>query len=218
MAVGRITFGPGVAPPTTTEWKAYSEMRDQMANEILLRDRPKRNLEPIPGVTLIGFGYKARHGKDYAAQVIHQAFPALTQRFALADGIKILCRTQYGMTEKDGPLLQRIGQEKRVHDPDVWIRALHYQIAEVKPKYALITDVRMKGEADWITQMGGTLIKVTRVDADGTAHRDPARDPAHITETDLDGYVFGYELTNRLDKQFTTEVLDLFTRIAAEVS
>jgi hypothetical protein len=209
LPVGNVTFGPGLVS-TNTEFKAMVEVRDTMICQQLLRDRPKRELTPIEGVTLIGFGHKARHGKDYAAKIIHEAFPAVTQRFAIADGIRMLCRTQYGMTEKDAPLLQRIGTEWRDKDPGVWIRALHYQIAEVKPAFALITDIRMRSEADWITQMGGVLVKVTRFNDDGTPYVDPSRDPQHITETDLDGYVFGNTLTNRGDERFQRDVLSLF--------
>lgn len=211
LPVGNITFAPGLAS-TSTEFRAMVETRDRITEEQLLRNRPKRELTPIPGVILIGFGYKARHGKDHAAKVITQAYP-LTQRYSIATGIRMLCRTQYGMTDKDAPLLQRVGTEWTEKDPDVWIRALHYQIAEDMPPVALVTDIRRKREADWVTKMGGTLVKVTRIANDGTPYVDLSRDPQHVTETDLDNYVFGYELVNDLTDEFDDKVLDLFRKI-----
>lgn len=63
--------------------------------------------EPI----LIGFGHKARHGKDSAARFIHQEYPAFTKVYSFAAALRAVCRAVLGMREKHGPLLQIVGTE-----------------------------------------------------------------------------------------------------------
>lgn len=144
---------------------------------------------PLDGTLVIGLGYKARHGKDQAARFIQQTYTRLDiERFAHGDAIKALCRTQWGMTTKDGPLLQRVGSAMRDIDPEIWLRTLYWTIAERRPTVALITDVRFPNETALVKAMGGFVVKVERRLADGSLYRVADRDPDHVTETGLDGY------------------------------
>jgi hypothetical protein len=60
---------------------------------------------------LIGFGHKARQGKDSAATFIHQEYPRDTKIYSFAAALRAVCRAVLGMREKHGPLLQLVGTE-----------------------------------------------------------------------------------------------------------
>jgi hypothetical protein len=60
---------------------------------------------------LIGFGHKARQGKDSAATFIHQEYPRETRIYSFAAALRAVCRAVLGMREKHGPLLQLVGTE-----------------------------------------------------------------------------------------------------------
>lgn len=142
---------------------------------------------------IIGLGHKARHGKGYAARAIiaHCATNGLYAReYGFSDALKAYARV-LGMRTKDPRLLQVLGTEVfRTIDPHIWVRILLDTIAEQAPDLALITDLRFPNEADAIREAGGKLIRVTRLNADGSLWVAPDRDPSHPSETALDHYTF----------------------------
>lgn len=140
------------------------------------------------GKTLvIGFGHKARHGKDSAAAAVHEAYPKDTKVYSFASALKAYCRVEHGMTVKDAPLLQRVGLEKRAGNPDFWVELLAWQIRDEAPQVALIPDVRFENEARFCD----AAIKVTRLvpTAGGLVPYVATDRPAdHPSETALDTY------------------------------
>jgi hypothetical protein len=138
----------------------------------------------IPGVTVIGFGHRARHGKDSAARILIEQFPRLVQRFSFADDLYAYCRIAHGMTTKDGPLLQRVGVGMReTVDEAIWIRSVYSKLLDARPRVALITDVRFPNEVAFVRGLGGTSVRVERRLADGSLYRaNDGRDPNHPTE------------------------------------
>lgn len=150
---------------------------------------------PIPGTLVIGVGNKARQGKDTMAAVLRQC-SADVQRFAFGDAIKAYARAFHGMTVKDGPLLQRLGHDTRQRDPEIWLRALYWQIAEARPRVAVITDMRMRNEAAMIQRMGGLLVRVNRVNEDLSPFISTDRNPNDVSEVELDDFDFDFELLN----------------------
>jgi hypothetical protein len=151
---------------------------------------------PIEGVRVIGVGHKARHGKDTIARALQVLYPMQVQRFAFADPLRMYCRLVHGMTKKNAPLLQRVGMEQREKDPLFWVKQTYWVIDELRPQVAVISDVRLKNEAQMVKDMGGVMINVTRYDSDGKMFLDPSRDPKHISETDMDDYPYDYYLRN----------------------
>lgn len=144
--------------------------------------------EPIKGTTVIGIGHKARQGKDTTANFIIDKIPG-TIRFGFADALYDVARAMFGMGEKDAPLLQVLGTDVfRKKDPDVWLRTLYFKIKDKNPKVAIITDVRFPNEADFVADLGGTLIDVNRWNADGSRFIDSSRSPDHPSEVSLDDY------------------------------
>jgi hypothetical protein len=176
-------------------------------------------MQPIDGTFVVAFGNKAGSGKSQAANHIHRLYPALTERFAFADAIRMYCGIVHGMTEKDGKLLQDVGQRLRSSNPNVLTREMYRQIREKQPRVALITDLREPDEADFVKQLGGVTVNVVRLDRDGQRYIHPSRDACHINETALDDYAFDYTLTNRATgfvSDFDEDVHALFAQIMRE--
>jgi hypothetical protein len=141
--------------------------------------------QPIPGMKVIALGHRARHGKDTAAAAIIKAIPG-AMRFAFADDLYAIARVRHGMTTKDAPLLQKLGVDYRENfGVDVWVRAVYAKMLDARPKLAVITDVRFPNELAFIKALGGTTVKVERLNQDGTLFTDPSRPAGHISEVAL---------------------------------
>lgn len=144
-------------------------------------------------MTLIGLGYKARHGKNYVAdQMVLEAaktYGLVARTYGFADALKAHCRVAFGMTKKDAPLLQMVGTDLyRRQNPDIWVNALMYRIEEDRPDIAIVADTRFLNEAAAIKSRGGFLINVTRQTVDGGLWVANDRDPNHPSETGLDDF------------------------------
>lgn len=157
---------------------------------------------------LLGFGNKARHGKDSAATAIldhieknnrriqmhYASSTAITraESFKFAAALYEECRQLHGMIEKDPVLLQRVGAARRAEDVNYWVDRAFKKVGEFLARegnrVAIITDVRHKNEADAIRREGGYLINLTRLNLNGTVFVSPDRPANHISEVDLDGY------------------------------
>ena len=154
------------------------------------------DLEPIPGVAILGLSGKARSGKDSACAWIHSGHPTKTRVYAFADALKSFCRC-HGMTTKDGNMLQKVGGAMREIDVEHWIKVCYFTIAEQRPRVALISDVRHVNEAEFVKRMGGQIIRVNRFNEDGSPFIDPSRSATHPSEVDLDDYPgFDYVIRN----------------------
>ena len=154
---------------------------------------------------IIGFGSKARQGKDIAASGV-VSFYAQERYTASLHGVKIKvptvkqfrfaealyeeCRVIHGMTDKDAPLLQKIGAARRAEDPNYWINKVFDAIGDTG--ISVISDVRYKNEAAAIRNKGGVLINVQRVNANGTPFIADDRPADYPSETELDDFNWDY--------------------------
>jgi hypothetical protein len=140
---------------------------------------------------VLGLGHRARQGKDLVIRLLQEAFPGRVQRVAFADALKAYARIAHGMTVKDGPLLQRLGVQARETDPDVWVRAAAWAIAELdadtkQPQVVCIPDVRFPNEWDFVERAGGRLCRVVRLHEGGERFVASDRPANHVTETALE--------------------------------
>lgn len=151
--------------------------------------------EPIPGVAVIAFGHKGRHGKDTAGAAIVAAI-AGAERFSFAADLYAIARVHYRMTTKDAPLLQQIGQDYRQQfGEDVWVRSVYAKMLDTRPRLAVITDVRYQNEFDFVKQLGGTTVEVMRFNPDGSMFVADDRPADHISEVGLDKADWDFYLT-----------------------
>lgn len=105
---------------------------------------------------------------------------------------EVSARAPYG---KHAKLLQWWGTEyRRSQDSDYWIKQWK---AALNPKanIVLTTDMRFLNEAAAIKSVGGVTVQVNRKNQDGTRFIDGSRDPNHVSEVELDGYNYDYEIT-----------------------
>ena len=170
---------------------------------------------------LIGLGHRARQGKDIAGQAIVDFYnnrraefgfnrPELLEKFNVsnqgkfdkqypearifkfAEALYEVCRNEFGMQEKDGSLLQKVGDGRREQfGHDYWIKQLAPKIKTYKG-IAVITDVRYLNEANWVKALDGHVVNVSRLNLDGTPFVTTDRDPNFISEVQLDGFNYDY--------------------------
>ena len=186
---------------------------------------------------LIGFGHKARQGKDTACLAIQREFGDKYNivRVAFADFLKKeanqigfdklseyygipldpdpymddpLCQTCFGKQPK---LLQAHGDGQRnAISPWYWVRQLEEYVKSLQGNpIVLVSDVRYFTEALFIKENKGYLVNVKRP---GFITND--RDPNHISETQLDGfdkYDFAIESTSVED--LTKSAIEVFSHI-----
>lgn len=148
-----------------------------------------RRYAPIPGVRVIGFTGKARHGKDTLALELMKRWPG-AERFAFSDAIAAHLRARGLMKERDPRVMVQHGMAIRNENPWVWTDALYYALQDRRPAVALVTGVRMDTEVQMVRDCGGTLVRVVREDFIAGD-----RDPAHRTETEQGGFDVDYIIT-----------------------
>lgn len=141
--------------------------------------------DPIPGVRVLGIIGHAGAGKDEAASAIAAAVPG-ARVYGMSDAISVVARVTHGMTTRDRTTLRRLGLEARESDSSVWCRALYWLIDEHRPTLAIITGIRFEDEAQMVREMGGTLLRVRRLNLDLTEHHAEDADSSCATESGVD--------------------------------
>lgn len=166
---------------------------------------------------LIGIGHKARQGKNTLAKEMVKKFGAMgiyAKDFSFSEALKMYCRMMYGMDEKDPQLLQAVGTNlfRNLVNPDIWIDQLDLRLKDENPEIAIITDVRFRNEAHYVSDMKGYLIRLERYNEDESRYIAVDRDPNHQTEIELDDFT-------EWQKTFTCKNLrdiDLAARLICE--
>lgn len=151
---------------------------------------------------IIAFGYKARSGKDTAAEfLIHQyGF----KRIAFADALKHTTAAAFGLSDEQvfgdqklevdpfwgvtpASLLQTVGTElfRDNVDEDHWVRVVMRAIDAEPGANWVIPDCRFPNEAEAVKARGGIVI---RVDRDADKRGDVARNASHASEVSMDEY------------------------------
>lgn len=171
---------------------------------------------------VLGLGHKARHGKNWAAKAIiqHCAKQGLYAReFGFADALRAYCRV-LGMREKDPLLLQVVGTNVfRRLDPDIWVRIGLDTVKEANPDVAVFTDCRFLNEVEGIRSLGGVMVKVSRLNADGTpwvASDRPADHPSEIALDTYDGWDAVIAVESGKTEELSAKAIDVFEGLRAQ--
>jgi hypothetical protein len=183
---------------------------------------------------VIGFGHRARQGKNTAAQAVLSACPLETQvrMYAFADALRSEVRTacakfggQFALISawkeaglipewvhfeepKPRSLLQWWGTEyRRGKDPDYWVKRLAKTLEDHHPEIALITDVRFPNEVEAIHSWGGVYVKVVNTgQVDMEVHEHPS-------EAALDGVIPDYWLCAESVDECRVKAVEIYGEI-----
>lgn len=155
---------------------------------------------------LIGFVGKKRTGKDTCADFLSHLFHDF-HVLAFAEPVKQACKHIYALSDdqvfegKDvvderwsltpRDMLKKLGTDMRSVDRFHWVRNMAMRLDGIHSDantYVAISDVRYHEEADYIRNMGGLLIHISR---------DSAEDgDLHVSETESGGIVCDHYIYN----------------------
>ena len=158
------------------------------------------SLENEHGKLIIGLGYKARSGKDAAADYLVRRYGF--RRIAFADHLKSVVGLAFGFDTHqmygadklvvdprwgNTPVhfLQQVGTDlfRKYVDEDFWAKAVLNIIHASDHDRWVITDTRFPNEAELIHSNGGYVFEINRA-----VRPDAGRDTNHPSETSMDGY------------------------------
>jgi hypothetical protein len=189
---------------------------------------------------LIGFGHRARQGKNTAAQAVLEACPLETRvhMYAFADALKQEVRVACGKyggqfallsawksegilpdwvhyeDPKPRPLLQWWGTEfRRKQDPDYWVKRLDKKLIQHAPEVALVTDVRFRNEVDYIKARGGFVVECLRTSAPDFEVEE------HSSEAELDGFRgWDFYITADTAEECRTKAVHIYKELACSTA
>lgn len=181
---------------------------------------------------VIGFGHKARHGKDAACKVLleHAGDRYDVRQYSFAEALKrevvamgdqrTLCEMvnlPYDMNPpmddpflpaphgKQRRLLQWWGTEfRRDQDPDYWVKQTEARILAEKPEIAVISDMRFENEFEMVSRHGVTV----NMRRGGDFVYDT--NMTHISELELDGAPYDYTIVAHNLIELKDKVVDVF--------
>ena len=184
---------------------------------------------------IVGMTGYAQHGKDSMGNLFHEHLGY--QKMAFADGLRKCLATLNPLIDAPGGLrryrdlletsgyenakkvtevrrlLQVFGTEvaRDILGEDTWVNALNVAWAAADRPDTVITDVRFPNECEFVQSHGGIVIRVTRLNEDGTPFDNgvPTSHPseAHISSLPVDVDILGRNLAD-LKEAFSLLVLD----------
>lgn len=139
-------------------------------------------------------------------------------KYALAAPIKELARAGFGWDgRKDARgrrLLQEIGTVGRNYAPDLWLDRFAARMAAEAPARAVIDDLRLAREAEFLRRLGFVCVLVTRPADRIPALPGGADTAGHETETEIERVGVDAEIDNASSFAALYERLD---RLVAEL-
>lgn len=149
---------------------------------------------------IVGLGYKARSGKDLAADYLVEKHEFI--KIPWAKKLKDACREIFGLTEEQlygdkkevvdefwghtpRYILQFVGTDclRNVYRDDIWVKAVEKEIKKDPMRDYVIPDCRFPNEAQAIKDWGGVLIRVDRNIAGASGGISK-----HASETSMENY------------------------------
>lgn len=158
-----------------------------------------------PSFLRVALGGRMQVGKTTAADHLVERHGFV--KYALADPIKEIARIGFGWDgvkdDRGRRLLQEVGDVGRTYDPDLWLDRFAARLEADRPERAVVDDVRLAREVDYLRSRGFFVAHVVRPPEQiATLATDAAR-RAHATETGLEGI----ELDATIDNSTTFEAL-----------
>ena len=163
---------------------------------------------------IITISAKARHGKDFTANLIKERLEGQGNKVLIAhyaDLLKYICRTFFdwdGQKNEEGrTILQYVGTDVvRKQNPDYWVNSL-VNVLRLFPEewdYVIIPDTRFPNENDKVKEEFNVItVRVERPNFDNGLTDEQQN---HESETALDNYNFDYKITNNGDDTINNEI------------
>lgn len=165
---------------------------------------------------IIGFSGRAKHGKTDSALAIaghvngytwdgniYKSGAAiiydigdLIRRYCIAGGL-LPPVERTAMTPEQLLILINVGKEKRAVDVNFWIGQMIAQIQLDAPEVALIPNLRYWNEAQAVHAQGGYVVRMIRLNADGSLYISPDRPPNDVSETNLEFWPADFYVTQK---------------------
>jgi len=120
--------------------------------------------------------------------------------YKISEPLYRVARDVFGMKDRDRRLLQLLGDKFREIDLDCLLRYISLALYRDGPQAAVVEDVRLPREADWLRRMGfqGVLVRapepvrLARLEKRG--ERPESDTEEHATESGVDGIIPDYVL------------------------
>lgn len=158
---------------------------------------------------LIGFSGRARHGKtecmlavkEYAERAHHTVgiydVGSMILKACHISGRLPATLKREDMKKEDIQVLIDVGKElKNQFGQDYFANMVVQNAKDEHCDIAMCPNLRLPIEADVFRKSGGIIVRVTRLNADGSLFISSDRDPNDVTETALQFWPADYYLTN----------------------
>lgn len=164
---------------------------------------------------IIGVSGRARHGKTEACLAIAGHVNGYDYTGKVADGparlydigdlIRKYCIEtgrlpdveRVDMTRDQLQILIDVGKEMRAINLNFWLEQVLKQIAFDDPDVALIPNLRLAREAELIRLSGGYVVRLQRLNEDGSTFISDDRPANDITETNLEFWPADFYITQK---------------------
>jgi hypothetical protein len=165
---------------------------------------------------IIGVSGRARHGKTDFCEAIaghlngykweaiaghlngykwdHALYAGPARIYDIGDSIRRYCIKngflpeveRKDMTREQLQILIDVGKRERANNEDFWIHQVRTRITFDAPDVALIPNLRYQNEANAVREWGGYVIRMTRLNEDGSVFISDDRPANDISETNLE--------------------------------
>lgn len=165
---------------------------------------------------ILGFSGRARHGKTEACNAIADhvnndldfavyGHEPTARLYDIGDLIRRYCIAnellpqveRADMSREQLEILINVGKEKRAVDLNFWFAQLIGQIKLDAPDVALLPNLRYANEAAGTRAAGGYIIRMTRLNPDGSTFISDDRPANDISETSLEFWAADFYITQK---------------------
>lgn len=162
----------------------------------------------------LGLCGRARHGKDFAAEVIKQFCEARDLKVFLSSVSEVVLRScqrrglidsgkkRADLDRKELDTLVREGHKGRAVREDFWWSDLELSIDQMGPDVVIIPGIRFPNEVSKVRREcfgarsnRGSVARVKRYNPDGSVYISPDRDPNDPMETCIERVLADYEIS-----------------------
>jgi len=158
---------------------------------------------------IIGFSGRARHGKTESCEAIkhfvesYHCSHKTAGIYDIGNQVRLYCIENHllpqverkDMDSKQLQVLIDVGRMKRAQDEDFWMDQIMDAIMRDGRDVALIPNLRYENEVRIVRSFNGYVVRVTRLNRDGSTYISRDRNPNDASETTLQNVPADFYLT-----------------------